>query len=157
MSIDHLKYVRQNTVKFAKSLDQEQALITPEGFNNNSLWNLGHIYIVHENLVMKASGREPIYPDGYVNLFKPGTRPSEWNEALPTSLEQVISHLEEQGQRFAQTFEGHLDETIPEPVTFPKFPLSTVRDLINFALAHETAHLTTIKLYKRLLATSSSS
>lgn len=150
MSLEQVQFVRKNTLKLASALEDYVLNEVPKGFNNNILWNLGHIYVVHENLIFKASGQETVYPDGFVECFAAKTSPKDWGSSVPTK-ETIVSYLEEQSQRMTRAFENKLEEAIPNPITFPGFEMTTVGDLLHFGMVHETMHTTTAKLYNQLL------
>lgn len=150
MSMGQLLFVRNGTLKLAENLESAQLSVTPDGFNNNMLWNLGHIYVVHENLIVRNSGNDPVFPDGFVENFKPGTKPADWGDNVPT-FETVVAKLKEQTERMDVLFDGHIDDSIPKPLQLSSIELTTVRDLIGFATVHEAMHATTIRLYSKLL------
>ncbi len=150
MSLEQVEFVRGNTLKLAENLNSDHLQTIPEGFNNNILWNLGHIYVVHENLVFKASGEDTLIPEGFAEHFAPKTSPKDWGDAVP-SFETVVEKLKEQAERMTTTFSGKLDVTIPKALQFPTFEMTTNGDLLHFGMVHEAMHTTTSKLYNQLL------
>lgn len=47
----------------------------PDGFNNNLIWNIGHIIVAQQSLVYRGSNLPMYISDDLVNLYKPGTTP----------------------------------------------------------------------------------
>lgn len=150
MSLEQVQFVRNSTLKLAAALEDGVLKEVPKGFNNNILWNLGHIYVVHENLIFKASGQETVYPEGFVECFSAKTSPKDWGTSVPTK-ETVLSYLEDQNKRIMSTFKNKLEEAIPNPISFPGFEMTTIGDLLHFGMVHETMHNTTIKNYNKFL------
>jgi hypothetical protein len=46
--LDQLEFVRTATLSAVEGLSEGEANAVPEGFSNNILWNLGHIYFVQD-------------------------------------------------------------------------------------------------------------
>jgi hypothetical protein len=153
MSIKHFQWIRNNSIKLGESVDDAALLEVPKGFNNNILWNLGHLFVATENLLFKASGRETHFPEDYPEAFGGGTSPKTWTTEPPTK-EEILSELADQIKRITETFEGHLDDALPKELNIASIEMKTVGDLLEFTTLHETIHFTTIKLYNQLLKTS---
>ncbi|MEP0711071.1 MAG: DinB family protein, partial [Algoriphagus sp.] len=49
----------------------------PEGFNNNLIWNIGHVIVVQQRLVYALSGLPMAISDELFAAYKPGTKPEE--------------------------------------------------------------------------------
>jgi hypothetical protein len=150
MSIKHFQWIRNNTIKFGETVEGGALQEVPNGFNNNILWNLGHLIVATENLLFKASGRETHHPEGYEEAFGGGTSPKTWT-AEPATKNEVLSHLVEQSKRISTTFEGHVGDALPKELTIAGIEMKTVRDLLEFTMIHETMHFTTIRLYNKIL------
>lgn len=150
MSLEQVQFVRETTLKLAAHLNSDHLKTIPEGFNNNILWNLGHIYVIHENLIFKVSGEGTVMPEGFVEHFAPKTSPKDWGHSVP-SFETVVEKLKEQAERMANAFNGKLDVTIPKALQFKTFENTTNGDLLHFGMVHEAMHATTVKLYNQLL------
>jgi hypothetical protein len=150
MSVKQFQWIRTNTLKLGESVDGTGLTEVPKGFNNNILWNLGHLFVTAENLVFKASGRETQLSAAYTEAFGGGTSPKTWTTE-PPAKEEILSKLSEQAKRLSDTFEGHLEEALPNVLTIAGIDMKTVGDLLDFATVHETMHFTTMRLYSTLL------
>lgn len=147
-----LQFVRENTLKVMENITEELADITPDGFNNNIRWNLGHIYFVLEVFAFERNNMPTKLPEDFAVLFAPGTSPADWKGKPLPSLSELTLLLQEQQGRIKATLEGSLPETAHNPlVTKSGLNLETVGEFLNFNLYHEGVHFSTIKLYKRLL------
>jgi hypothetical protein len=79
--LDQLEFVRTATLSAVEGLSDTEANVVPQGFNNNILWNLGHIYLVQERIFHFA--QEPLnIPEGFAKFFGSRIKPADWVEQL---------------------------------------------------------------------------
>ena len=63
----------------------------PDGFNNNIIWNVGHIIVVQQMLVYNLSGLPMQVSADLVSKYKKGTQPMEpATEADVTLLKELL-------------------------------------------------------------------
>jgi hypothetical protein len=92
-----------------------------------------------------------VIPDGYLEWFGNGTRPSDWKAYTP-SMNDLKSILLNQSSRIKETFENRIHEKAASPYTTSTgFTLETIGECLTFSLYHEAMHFDRIKAYKRLL------
>jgi hypothetical protein len=144
---DQLSFVRQVTLHITQDITESQADVIPERFHNNIRWNLGHIYLVQEQFAFYYTGEPMQIPDGYRELFGPGTRPSGQTPSLPT-LTELRQLLKEQPDRIRERLHDRLDEVVKKPLTIHSLALTTVSEYLTLNLYHEGQHCTTIKSIK---------
>ena len=69
--IDILRKARLKMLEKINELSLEQLNKVPEGFNNNIIWNMGHLLASQESIMYKRSGLatniEPIFINAYRN------------------------------------------------------------------------------------------
>jgi uncharacterized damage-inducible protein DinB len=150
MIFDLFEFARNATLKAAQGITDENADIIPNGFPNSLRWQLGHIYVAVEGIVFHFSNETPNLPDGYLDLFKTGTKTSGWN-ITPPSIEELIPLLSEQVNRVKETFTGRLDEKIANPFPMGSVKLETIGELLSYASFHESEHIGIIKSLKNAL------
>ncbi|GGD10341.1 DinB family protein [Pontibacillus salipaludis] len=138
-----INLVRKGTLKELDRVTEEQADTQPEGFKNTIRWNLGHIYVVQNALIAKYGGKSLETPSRYLELFAPGTAPSDWQGDVP-SLAELKQQLEEQPAKLKEVLTGQLDDE----ATGDFLSLQTVGEILNFSLYHEGVHTGTIKSLK---------
>ncbi|MGE5702799.1 MAG: DinB family protein [Clostridia bacterium] len=141
--------VRGNTLAYAKHFPPEMTRIVPDGFNNNILWNLGHILTVQEMLLFFTKEPEHL-PQSYLSLFGKDTKPADWPDDVP-SVEVIVQHLEEQIGRIKDHFFNRLDENLPQPFKMRGKEISTYGEMIMFSLYHEGMHTGYMMALKRAL------
>lgn len=144
-----LRFVRGNTIKHVTGMSEEETRTVPRGFNNNILWNLGHILLVHEKFSFALTNEKMELPKHLAELFSPGTKPENWGTQVP-SLDEIFLLLSKQIDRIEQTLEHRLEEDLEKPfVTSAGLELSTVKECLSFCLYHEGMHFATIKAIKQ--------
>lgn len=147
MMFDQFEFARNITLKVADGITEQNADIIPNGFPNNLRWQLGHIYTSVEGILFHF-GNEPMnLPEGFMDLFNTGTKPSDWT-ITPPSIEEILPLLTEQVNRVKETFKGRLDEKISNPLPIGPLQLETIGDLLGFASFHESEHIGVIKSLK---------
>jgi len=73
--------IRQNREAFIRLLDGltiEQLNEVPAGFNNNIIWNFGHMVVAQQTIAYLRSGQQLLIAPGYVDRYKRGTRPESF-------------------------------------------------------------------------------
>lgn len=136
--------VQQKTRGFLKTyLDTfslENLNKIPQGYNNNILWNIGHIIVTEQLLVYKLSGLPMLVNDAQVAKYMKGTRPD--TKATQKDVEEL------KGLLFSTIKKTEEDYTNGRFTSFQEYVLSTtgntltkVEEAINFNLFHEGIHL----------------
>ncbi len=127
----YLEYFDQYTL--------QQLNIIPEGFNNNIIWNIGHIIVAQQALIYLGSNLTMNISNELFNLYKPGTKPTgktteDEVRELKNLLTQLISKTEEDfyNQKFI---------TYHPRITGTGFYLNTLKDAFEFNNFHEGLHL----------------
>ncbi|MVO98350.1 DinB family protein [Paenibacillus lutrae] len=144
-----IEFVRHLTIQAVEGISENTLVVIPEGFNNNVIWNLGHIYLVQEKFAFYFSGDPLQLPENFDRLFAKGTKPADWNEEAP-KLEVLLELLADQPKRIQQTLQSRLGEPIQKPFTLGSgLTFETIGELLNFSLNHEGMHFNTIQLLKR--------
>ncbi|GMK37056.1 hypothetical protein PCCS19_01090 [Paenibacillus sp. CCS19] len=144
-----LRFVRNNTIKLVDGMSEEATRIVPSGFNNNILWNLGHILLVHEKFSFALTNERMDLPKHIADLFASGTKPENWGKQVP-SLDEIALLLSKQVDRIEQILEHRLEDNLEKPfVTSVGLELLTVKECLSFCLYHEGMHFATIKAIKQ--------
>ena len=66
---------RKIIAEYLEHYTLEQLNKVPEGFNNNLIWNIGHIVVVQQMLVYNLSGLPMMVSQEMVEKYKRGTKP----------------------------------------------------------------------------------
>ena len=129
-------------LKYLSEYSLDQLNKVPAGFNNNLIWNIGHVIVVQQRLVYGLSGLPMNVSDELFQKYKPGTKPEMdepqetvalFKELLMSSIDQTISD-----------FESGKFITYSELTTSKGFHLANTSEAINYNNYHEGMHLGTM-------------
>lgn len=130
---------RQLLAGYFKSYNLEQLNTIPSGFNNNLIWNIGHILVVQKMLVYGLSGLDLSLPEGMASRFKRGTRPGDtvtageaahFRELLPGTVDQLIRDLDAGIFKTFTPFENSFG-----------FQIGSLEEAVAFNNYHEGLHM----------------
>lgn len=133
---------RKNILGILKAHTLEQANRIPEGFNNNLIWNAGHVVATMELLVYALAGQRTPSGREFIDRYRKGTRPeglageAEYDliaEKLITGVEQLNADLEELDFSNYKTYETSFGVT-----------LNSADEALAFNNMHEAMHLGTM-------------
>lgn len=144
--LKQLELTRGFLLKKIDKTTDEVARIQPEGFNNNILWNIGHVLTVTEQFLFGYPNKSTNLPENYINLFTRGTKPADWKEDGPT-VEELKKQLKDQLQRMKEIPPELFERKLKEP--FLEF--ETFGELANFAAFHEAHHHGQIQTLQRFI------
>ncbi|RYE22638.1 MAG: DinB family protein [Sphingobacteriales bacterium] len=143
------KTSRQLHGSFFDRFSLEQLNKIPAGFNNNIIWNLGHIIVAQQSLIYKSSNLPMHIDDDLFERYKPGSRPiarvsAEEAQELKTLLTSLIGQVEDDlaAKKFV-----HFNER----TTITGFHLGNLTDAFEFNNYHEGIHLGYIMSIKNFL------
>ncbi len=138
--LDLIDNMRRTLLEKTESLTVEQLNTIPYGFNNNIVWNLGHILVVTDELLYKNSPFSIPSYEFETTGFKKGTKPDTFINEREISL--IRSALAETVPRFRKLINDYATTTQINLIEiFEKFNNDKS---VQFTLFHEDLHLTTI-------------
>lgn len=128
--------------KFLQHNSLEQLNKVPSGFNNNLIWNIGHVIAVQQRLVYGLSGVPMTISDEFFQKYKPGTKPEtdEPIETVENFKELLISSIDQT----IEDFDSGKFKEYNEYTTSKGFHLANATDAITFNNYHEGLHLGTM-------------
>lgn len=112
----------------------------PEGFNNNIIWNIGHVVVTAQLLAYKLSGLPMMVSDELVNKYRKDTKPEEFVsqeevDEIKTLLFSTIEKLETDYKK------GAFKEYNAYTVSTTGNTLTNIDEALQFILFHEAMHL----------------
>ena len=147
--IDNIRKTRSFILELISDLNTDQLNKIPEGFNNNIIWNLGHLIAVQESIFYLRAGL-PINSDQkFFDSFKNGSRPDiefsseEINSIktlLITSLEKVDIDLKKGIFNNYQAWKTRYN-----------IEIASINDALNFIPFHEGLHIGCIMAFKKMI------
>ncbi|MDQ6595507.1 DinB family protein [Bacillus salipaludis] len=146
----HFKVTRNFFLKNIDAIDEAIVDIQPEGFNNTIHWHIGHVLTVAEQFMFGFPKKSTNLPENYMTLFATGTKPADWQGAVP-SIAELTSQLKEQINRIKEVPAESLNERLATPF----LGLESFGEIANFATFHEANHLGQIQAMKRVIEAAS--
>lgn len=152
MIAKQIEIMRQPRIKILSVLETfslDQLNTIPAGFNNNILWNLGHMIAAQQGVCYKRAGLDTWVADSFFQAYKPGTKPEgyigqeqldEIKELLMTSLDQLQADLQ------AGVFTNY-----PAWTTRYGAEIRDINDAIAFLPFHEGLHVGYIMGLRKLV------
>ena len=136
--------------KIIENLSLTDLNAIPKGFNNNVIWNIGHIVVTEQLLVYKLSGLQPMVSDVLIDKYKKDSKPD--GKASQEEVNEIKDLLLSTIERTAKDYKNGAFKTYNEyTVSTTGNTLKNVDDALNFALLHEGMHVGYILALKRAL------
>ena len=117
----------------------EQLNKVPNGFNNNLIWNIGHIIVAQQSLIYKGSNLPMHISEDLLNLYKPGTKPT--GTTSQTEVNELKGLLFSLVDKTEADFQKGIFTTYNERTTTTGFHLASTKDAFEFNNYHEGLHL----------------
>ncbi|WP_422361028.1 DinB family protein [Reichenbachiella sp.] len=136
---------------YFEKYDLKQLNHIPEGFNNNLIWNIGHIVVIQQRLAYEGAGLDPHVSTEYFEKYQGGTKPDgKTTQQEVDELKQLLKSLVEQTEA---DFNNGLLQTRPykERTTGTGFHLSSIQDALEFNNYHEAMHLGTMMAIRKFV------
>jgi hypothetical protein len=146
---DILAITRNNILSLIEKLSDEQLIVIPPKFNNNILWNAGHVLNSQQKLCYGLSGNSLYIPDTFSPLFSKGSTPKDWKETPPVA--EVKRLLKETSSKLKDDYNKGLFKTFKEYQTSFGYDLKSIEDVITFNNVHEGLHLGVMMALRKLV------
>lgn len=138
-SIDTIIASRKMFMQAIENLSIDDINNIPKGFNNNIIWNFGHIIITQQALCYKLSGLALCIDNEYIAKYSKGTKPEKFIN------EQELLFLKEQSLELIDKLNSDLQEGVFENfnsyTTSFGVQLNNIDDSIQFVNMHDGLHL----------------
>ncbi|HIA46739.1 MAG TPA: DinB family protein [Candidatus Hydrogenedentes bacterium] len=132
-----------------EGVTDEQFVAIPDGFNNNILWNVGHITHVMSSLCYRPAGLDAIVPDFYNEAYKNGSSPADWSET--PSIEEAKSTLAAAGGRVQEDLKSGAMDNFNAFELFPGFKIESADQALAFNAFHLGIHIGMIMNLKKIV------
>jgi hypothetical protein len=133
------KTSRNLYLEYFEKYTLEQLNKIPHGFNNNLIWNIGHIIVAQQALIYKGSNLNGHISNELFERYKPGTKPTGLTTEIEAKeLKALLILLIEKTE--IDFYKGKFI-TYNERMTGTGFHLSSLMDAFEFNNYHEGLHL----------------
>ena len=150
--IEKITGFRLFLLKQIEELTTQQLNTVPPGYNNNIIWNLGHLICVQQNLCYARANLPITVDDKYFSPYMPGTKPEKFidDQEIRTIKDLLITSLD--------PLRADLDKNIfvnyTASVVIPKvygFEVNNIDMALEYLLYHEGLHGGYVGSLKHLL------
>jgi len=144
-----IKKTRENFLKLIEGLTIEELNSIPENFNNNIIWNLGHLIRSQQVLCYILGNETPKVDEDIVLKYGKGTKPEAFidENELKFLKENLVSNIES----LEQDYNNGLFKNFTSYTTSYGIELNTIEDAIKFIVCHEGLHFGYSMSLKRLV------
>ena len=125
--------------RYFENYTLEQLNKVPQGFNNNLIWNIGHIIVSQQMLVYMGSGQQPLVSKELIAMYMRGTKPER--DVTQEEADEIKSLLFSTIEKTEEDYRNGLFTGYTERKTELGFVLTSVEFAIAFNNYHEGVHL----------------
>jgi hypothetical protein len=148
-AIEILANPRKLILETISNLSIEQVNKIPAGFNNNIIWNLGHMIASQQGLCYKRTGQELRVTDEFFKTYVSGSKPERFiSEAEYEELKKLFFSTLEDLQADYQAGKFTTYEAVN---TRYNVPVSSVDEAIAFLPFHDGLHIGYIMSLRKLV------
>ncbi len=151
-----MQQVFETTLKSRKLISEllqkyslEQLNKIPEGFNNNLIWNIGHIIVAQQVLVYKLSALPMMISDAMVEKYKNGSRPEQ--DVTQEELDAIKQLLFDTIHKTNLDYQNGLFEGYNEYTTSIGFNLKSAEEAMVYNNFHEGLHVGVMMAIKKFI------
>lgn len=135
----HWKTSRRIYASLFDQYNLEQLNTIPAGFNNNLIWNIGHVVAAQQGLVYRSSNLPMYISDDFFNRYKPGSKPTAAvTQQEAEEIKQLLTSLIDQTEA---DLANNIFQSFNERMTGTGFYLRNLQDAFAFNNYHEGLHL----------------
>ena len=146
-----IKGARSFVLNLIKDLSLEEMNAIPGGFNNNLVWNLGHMIATQQNFCYRNSGLALVAEPSLLLKYAMGTKPESFvdSKELKTLEGLLVSTID----RFEEDMrKGLFKEYTPLNLkSYQDLPIQNIEDALQFVAFHDGLHLGYMLALKRTL------
>ncbi len=148
-SIDTIQATRKLFLTLLESLSIDEVNIVPEGFNNNVIWNFGHVIVSQQILCYKLAGLPLKLDDTFISKYSKGTKPETFinDTELIFLKQQAISLIDE----LVVDLDKEIFTSYNNYTTSFNVELNNIEDAVKFIAMHEGLHLGYAMALKRIV------
>lgn len=144
-----IRQTRENFIKLVEASTIEELNTIPAGFNNNMIWNFGHIVASQQGLCYQAANLEPLIETQYILPYKKGTKPEaiigvDEIDSLKAYMRTTIDHLAEDLDN--GTFTSYNAFTTAYGVN-----ITSTTEAVQFFAVHDSYHFGIASAIKKVI------
>ncbi|GAC1417873.1 MAG: DinB family protein [Flavisolibacter sp.] len=140
---------RQFILETIKDLSDEQLNRVPANFNNNIIWNMGHLIAAQQGVCYRRSGLPLKVDESFFDTYKPGTKPEL--KLSPQEIEIIKNLLFSTLDQLEEDYQAKIFGNYGSFSTRYGLEIASIENAIDFLPYHEGLHTGTIFSLRRLV------
>jgi hypothetical protein len=140
---------RQNMINLMSDFSLEQLNKIPAGFNNNLVWNFGHVIVTQQLLCYGLSGLPIELDKDMIATYRKGGAPA--GAVDQATMDMFIELSSSLLYQFKADYQAGLFKEYNTYTTSFNLTLNSVEEAFQFNLAHEAMHLGTMIALRKLV------
>ena len=148
-AIDILRNPRKMILDIVKDYNTDQVNHIPEGFNNNIIWNLGHMIASQQGICYKRCGLETVVSDDFFNTYKSGSKPGRYisQEEYDELKELFLTTLD----KLEEDYAAGIFINYTSVMTRYNVELNNIDEALSFLPFHDGLHIGYIMSLRKLV------
>ena len=147
--LDIIRYPRLTILKTLDGFSLDQLNNIPAGFNNNIIWNLGHMIAAQQGICYKRAGLDTWVSDSFFNAYKSETKPEGPVDAA--AFEEIKTLLTTSIDELEHDYKNGIFLNYPVWTTRYGVEITSIDDAIAFLPFHEGLHIGYIMALRKLV------
>jgi hypothetical protein len=147
--IQNIAKTRNYLLEQLKELTHEELNTIPPGFNNNIVWNLGHIVAAQQGICYMRGSLPAIIVDSFFSMYKPGSKPERKIE--PDEIDKIRDLLSSTLERLEEDYANNIFTGYKPWTTRYGVEIKNIDEAISFLLFHEGLHGGVMASQKKLV------
>jgi len=144
-----IKKTRGNFLHLISGLSTNSLNEIPANFNNNIIWNLGHVIASQQILFYQYSNIQPKIEEQYIVKYKAGTKPENY---IPDIELGILKHyLTNTIDESVIDFKNGLFKNYNSVTTRFGVEITNINDAVKYVSMHEGLHFGYAMALKRLI------
>jgi hypothetical protein len=148
--VEMLIAFRKTTLKVLDGLSMEALNAIPPGFNNNLIWNFGHVVVSQQSMCYLNAGLKPVIEEAWIARYRKGTKPGKFVDR--PEFETLKNLSEKALTQFDKDLENNLFDQFRPFETSYGLEIKNAADVLKMLLFHEGLHLGYCMALKRALS-----
>lgn len=144
-----IKKTRESLINQLAGISIEAYNKIPDGFNNNIIWNVGHLIAAQQGVCYVRAGVKPV-TEKYFSLYKPGTKPE--HSVDENEVEEIKATLLTSIDQLDIDYPSNIFTNYPSWTTRYGVEIASIDDALQFLMYHEGLHTGIIMSMKRIVA-----
>jgi len=148
-AVDIIKQPRIKILEILKEFSLEQLNEVPAGFNNNILWNLGHIVAAQQGICYSRMGLPRVVDDEFFMAYKPDTKPEKFIDTA--GFEKITELMFSTLDKLDIDLQNNIFTNYPTWTTRYGVEITDINEAIRFLSFHEGLHMGYIMSLRKMV------